>query len=320
MFPDVQSRRVTGRFAPSPTGPLHIGSLVAAVGSYCLARRSGGRWLVRMEDLDAPRVVPGAAEQILRTLEALGLEWDGAVVWQSRRTDRYETEMQRLREKGLVFDCACSRREVLASAPHSGEEGPVYPGTCRPGIPRGRKPRALRLRVPEEMFCFSDGVFGRVEQHLASSVGDFVLRRADGLFAYQLAVVVDDADSGVNQVVRGADLLGSTPRQIFLHCVLGTPVPAYIHLPLVLANDGEKLSKRHGSVSVEAAGQAGRLLWRVLAFLGQDPPASLRDAPAREVLSWGASSFDISRVSRQPRTWEANGRPAAPGVDRAGEG
>ncbi|WP_155890631.1 tRNA glutamyl-Q(34) synthetase GluQRS [Desulfuromonas sp. TF] len=307
MYPDDQMRHVTGRFAPSPTGPLHVGSLVAAVGSYCLARRSGGRWLVRMEDLDAPRIVPGAAEQILRTLEVLGLEWDGAVVWQSRRKERYEAAMQRLREKGLVFDCACSRREVLASAPHSGEEGPVYPGTCRQGIPRGRRPRALRLRVPEEMFCFSDGVFGRVEQHLASAVGDFVLRRADGLFAYQLAVVVDDADAGVNQVVRGADLLASTPRQIFLHCALGTEVPGYIHLPLVLTADGEKLSKRHGAVSVGTAGQAGMLLWRVLAFLGQEPPASLHAAPAREVLAWGTAHFDPSRVSRQPRQWGTTG-------------
>lgn len=303
MFQNDQLHRVRGRFAPSPTGPLHVGSLVAAVGSYCLARRAGGEWLVRMEDLDTARVVPGAAEDILHTLERLGLEWDGEVVWQSSRTDRYEAAIQRLREKELVFDCACSRREVLASAPHSGEEGPVYPGTCRLGIPRGRRARALRLRVPEEMFCFSDSVFGRFEQHLAGAVGDFVLRRADGLFAYQLAVVVDDADAGVNQVARGADLLASTPRQIFLHSALGSPVPGYIHLPLVLAADGEKLSKRYGAVSAGPASEAGRLIRRVLGFLGQEPPLSIRGAPAREVLSWGVAHFDISRVPREPRQW-----------------
>jgi glutamyl-Q tRNA(Asp) synthetase len=289
---------------------LHLGSLVAAVGSYCLARRSGGSWLVRMEDLDAPRVVPGAADQILRTLEALGMEWDGAVLWQSLRTDRYEAAVDSLRRKNLVFDCACSRREILASAPHPGEEGPVYPGTCRQGATAGRRPRALRLRVPEEMVCFSDGVFGAVEQHLASAVGDFVLRRADGLFAYQLAVVVDDAETGVNQVVRGADLLSSTPRQIFLHACLGNPVPEYVHLPLVLAADGEKLSKRHGVVSALAAQEAGLLLWQALKFLGQEPPSLLRGATAREVLSWGAAHFDPRRIPREDRPW---------GPPRAGE-
>lgn len=303
MAETVPKPAIVGRFAPSPTGPLHFGSLVTAVGSYCLARHSGGRWLVRMEDLDSPRVVAGAADQILRTLEALGLEWDGEIVWQSRRTVSYLDAVERLRGKGLVFDCACSRREILASAPHAGEEGPVYPGTCRQGIAEGRRPRALRLRVPEETVCFADGVCGPTEQCLAGSVGDFVLRRADGLFAYQLAVVVDDAEAGVNQVVRGADLLSSTPRQIYLHACLGTPVPQYIHLPLALAPDGEKLSKRHGAVLPDSAGEGGLLLRRVLAFLGQEPPGELRRASPREVLSWGAAHFDLARVPRAGRQW-----------------
>jgi len=301
-----------GRFAPSPTGPLHFGSLVTAVGSYCLARRDGGRWLLRIEDLDVPRVVAGAADDIMHTLERLGLHWDGEVQWQSRRTACYEAALARLRQKGLVFDCACSRREVLASAPHPGEEGPLYPGTCREGVPRGRRPRSLRIRVPERQVCFADGVFGAVEQHLASAVGDFVLRRADGLFAYQLAVVVDDAEAGVTQVVRGADLLSSTARQIFLHLSLENPLPDYVHLPLALAGDGEKLSKRHGAVPVSGDEEDGALLWRVLEFLGQGPPPSLRRATADEVLGWGAAHFDLKRVSDVSRPWCPSARSSAP--------
>jgi len=291
-----------GRFAPSPTGPLHFGSLLVAVGSYCLARREGGRWLLRIEDLDVPRVVPGAADRIMRTLENLSLFWDGEVVWQSRRTERYASVLDRLQEQGLVFGCACSRKEVLASAPHAGEEGPVYPGTCRGGLTPGRKPRAWRLRVPSSQVCMTDGVFGPLSQCLADEVGDFVLRRADGLFAYQLAVVVDDADAGVNQVVRGQDLLTSTPRQIYLQECLRFPHPRYVHLPLALAANGEKISKRHGTIEAEEA--AGDLLWRVLRFLGQEVPVELRRAPSAEVLDWGVRCFDMARVPRESRVPE----------------
>jgi glutamyl-Q tRNA(Asp) synthetase len=288
---------VVGRFAPSPTGPLHFGSLVAAVGSYCLARYHKGRWLLRMEDLDAPRVVPGAADDILRTLESFGLEWDGPVVWQSRRGDAYAQALECLRTKGLVFDCGCSRKEVLASAPHQGEEGPVYPGTCRKGLAPGRVPRALRLKVPDQgMHCFVDGVFGRCEQHLADAVGDFVLRRADGVYAYQLAVVVDDAAAGVTQVVRGADLLGSTPRQIYLQQCLGYCVPRYYHLPLVLSADGEKISKRHGAVSVGQGTDPSLMLCRVLRFLGQDLPPHCEKKTPQEILEWATTHFDIRKT------------------------
>lgn len=286
---------VTGRFAPSPTGPLHFGSLVAAVGSYCLARRAGGRWLVRIEDLDMPRVVPGAADEMLFTLEALGFCWDGEVVWQSRRQDDYLAALAQLRNKGLLYDCACSRKEILASAPHPGEEGPIYPGTCRQGLLAGRLPRAVRIRVPDRRFGFMDGVFGQYEQNLAKDVGDFVLRRADGMTAYQLAVVVDDAASGVNQVVRGADLLGSTPRQIFLLESLDLPVPAYLHLPLALNADGSKISKRNGESDSPLAG-GGEIIKRALEWLGQEVPAELRAAPPVELLVWGADCFDVGKI------------------------
>jgi len=290
---------VVGRFAPSPTGPLHFGSLVTAVGSFCLARQKRGRWLLRIEDLDAPRVVPGAAEEIMRTLEVLGLEWDREVVWQSRRVSAYEAALARLQERGLLYACGCSRQEILASAPHPGEEGPVYPGTCRSGLAAGRRPRAMRIQVPDELVCFADGIYGPVQQCLASAVGDFVLRRADGLFAYQLAVVIDDAESGVNQVVRGADLLISTPRQIYLHTCLGYPIPQYVHLPLVVDPDGEKLSKRHGAVAVGSLRDRSELLWQAMQFLGQDAPVELRYAPCREILDWGVTNFALERVSMQ---------------------
>jgi glutamyl-Q tRNA(Asp) synthetase len=283
---------IVGRFAPSPTGPLHFGSLVAAVGSFCIARHSGGLWRVRIEDLDLPRVLPGAAEEILRTLERLGFAWDGEVLYQSRRSARYEDALAILRHKGLIFPCGCSRKEILASAPHPGEDGPVYPGTCRHGIAPGRAARSFRLRVPADRVSFCDAVFGSVEQCLATSVGDFVLRRADGLFAYQLAVVVDDADSGVTQVVRGEDLLGSTPRQIYLHACLDFPVPHYIHLPLALDAAGGKISKRQGVLGSLGSSD----VWHALCFLGQEVPAELKKAPSAEILSWGCAHFEISRV------------------------
>ena len=288
--------QVVGRFAPSPTGPLHFGSLVAAVGSYCLAKQAGGRWLLRMEDLDTPRVVPGAADEILHTLEGLGLHWDGEIIWQSRRGEAYRAAVEALRDRGLLFDCTCSRKEILLSAPHPGEEGPVYPGTCRSGLPIGRKPRALRIIVPDRQVCFTDGVFGPVQQVLTEAVGDFVLRRADGMFAYQLAVVVDDAASGVNQVVRGADLLSSTPRQIFLHACLGTPIPDYIHLPLLTDRQGKKISKRHGVGGFKPGIDSSALIVRALRLLGQVVPEAFDQSPPDEILEWACMNIDRKRI------------------------
>jgi glutamyl-Q tRNA(Asp) synthetase len=248
--------QVTGRFAPSPTGPLHLGSLVAAVGSWLFARRVGGRWLVRIEDIDTPRVVPGSADEILAALARYGLEWDGEIVWQSRRTQLYEEALSALRAKGFVYDCACSRADLqrAASAPLGRE--PVYPGTCREGLPPGKIARAIRFKVPDEVIAFDDRIVGHVGEHVAEETGDFVIRRADGLFAYQLAVVVDDAEQGVTQVVRGADLLTSTPRQIALQCALGYPTPEYAHLPLVVNLDGSKLGKRDGALPLPALDEA----------------------------------------------------------------
>ena len=247
---------VTGRFAPSPTGPLHLGSLVAAVASWLFARRANGRWLVRIEDIDTPRVVRGSAEEILAALQRYGLEWDGEVEWQSRRTALYEDALRRLREAKLVYDCACSRADLqrAPSAPLGAEA--VYPGYCRNGLPAGKAPRAVRFHAPDQVIAFDDLLCGRIEEHVGARTGDFVVRRADGLFAYQLAVVVDDAEQGVTQVVRGVDLLYSTPRQIALQQALGYPTPEYAHVRLVVNPDGSKLGKRDGALPLPALDEA----------------------------------------------------------------
>jgi len=260
-----------GRFAPSPTGPLHLGSLVAAVGSWLFARAAGGRWLVRIEDIDTPRVVPGSADEILAALRRYGLEWDGEVVYQSQRIALYERALASLRDKNLVYDCACSRAELqrAASAPVGVE--PVYPGTCRDGLPPGRTPRAIRFRVPNETVAFDDLICGRIEESLTDRCGDFVVRRADGLFAYQLAVVVDDGEQGITQIVRGGDLLASTARQIALARALGYTIPSYAHLPLVRNADGTKLGKRDGALPLPTLDdkRVRETLAIALKFLGQ---------------------------------------------------
>jgi glutamyl-Q tRNA(Asp) synthetase len=235
--------RYRGRFAPSPTGPLHFGSLVAAVGSFLEARSRGGEWLVRVEDLDPPREAAGAADLILRTLEAYGLHWDGELVFQSSRGELYQAALARLIETGAVYPCACSRREIGEASTMAG----IYPGTCREGLPPGRPARAMRLRVGSRAVHFLDGVQGSVEQYLDTQVGDFVIQRADGLIAYQLAVVVDDAAQGVNAVVRGSDLLESTGRQMLLQRLLGLPPVDYVHLPVATDAVGAKLSKQTGA-------------------------------------------------------------------------
>ncbi|MSM38421.1 MAG: tRNA glutamyl-Q(34) synthetase GluQRS [Geobacter sp.] len=302
MTHSPENRPVVGRFAPSPTGPLHIGSLVAAVGSYVMAKRAGGLWLVRMEDLDRPRVVPGMADDILRTLETLGFAWDGPVLRQSSRDEAYEAVLSRLLAEGHAYPCGCSRAEIArtASAPHDGDVEPVYPGTCRGGLSPGKTARSFRVRVGEEETVFHDLFLGEQRFDLATACGDFVVKRADGLFAYQLAVVVDDAAQGVTQVVRGADLLSSTPRQILLQRLLGCDSPVYGHLPLVTGPGSAKLSKRDNAVSLTGGGDqqpsASALLCAALRFLGQRLPLDLETAPPAEVLAWGVTRFDPSLV------------------------
>ncbi len=281
MNPDAPAYR--GRFAPSPTGPLHFGSLVAAVGSYLEARAHGGHWLLRMEDLDPPREQPGAAGGILRILEIYGFEWDGEVLYQSTRHEAYENALTCLRERGLLYPCACSRKEIADSVVR-GIEGPVYAGTCRNGL-RGRVIRSWRVRTDQTPIGFDDMLQGHQVQVLERDIGDFVLKRADGLYAYQLAVVVDDAYQAITHVVRGSDLLDSTPRQIYLQRMLGFPTPAYAHLPIAVNAQGEKLSKQTLAAPLDTA-QPGAGLWRALSFLGQHPPSELYAATPAAIWQW----------------------------------
>ncbi|MDI6746274.1 MAG: tRNA glutamyl-Q(34) synthetase GluQRS [Rhodocyclaceae bacterium] len=298
-----------GRFAPSPTGPLHFGSLVAALGSCLEARTRGGRWLLRMEDVDTPRSRPGAAASILATLEDCGFEWDGPVMVQSTRTARYREVFDHLLTTDAVYPCGCTRSEIdgTPQAKPGIEGAPVYPGTCRNGLPPGKAARAWRLRVCGEV-GFSDLVQGRQQQNLPRDVGDCVLLRADGLFAYQLAVVVDDADQGVDHVVRGADLIHSTPRQIYLQRLLGLPTPDYAHLPIAVDAAGNKLSKQTLAVPVDAAHPVPAL-FAALAFLGQQPPPELRHArgngmPAErrrasaDLWAWAHQHWQLNKVPR----------------------
>lgn len=261
-----------GRFAPSPSGPLHAGSLVAALASYLDARAHNGQWLIRIEDLDMPRTVAGAADDILRTLAGFGMHSDGDVVWQSRRQPLYQAALAQLGTR--VYPCGCSRREIADSRVNSAtaaDGATVYPGTCRAGLAPGKAARAWRLRVPDagaadDCIGFDDRWLGPVRQCLSAEVGDFVLKRADGIWAYQLAVVVDDAAQGITDVVRGADLLDSTARQIYLQQLLGVPTPRYMHVPLVSNADGDKLSKQTGAQALDLA-QPLRELTKAAAFL-----------------------------------------------------
>lgn len=244
-----------GRFAPSPTGPLHAGSLVAALASYLDARAHQGQWLIRIEDIDEARTVPGAAEDIIATLHDFGMHSDAEILWQSMRKTRYEQAFERL--GNLAYPCSCSRKEIADSRISLAPDGAaIYPGTCRHGLAPGRLPRAWRLRVPEpgspnDLIDIDDRWQGTIRESLSASAGDFVLRRADGYWAYQLAVVVDDAEQGVTDVVRGADLLESTARQVYLQRLLGYPTPRYLHVPVITNENGEKLSKQTGAVALD---------------------------------------------------------------------
>jgi len=275
-----------GRFAPSPTGDLHFGSLVAAVGSFLQARRHGGTWLIRIEDIDPPREVAGSAERILEDLARLGMESDQPVLYQSTRLPAFRAAAEQLLDAGLAFHCACSRADL--------PDDSVYPGTCRDSLRPGGRARSIRVKVEDRCRSLDDGVQGRFQQNLARDCGDFVIWRADGLPAYQLAVVVDDAHQGITEVVRGADLLDSTPRQIHLLEALRLPIPTYVHLPVALGQDGRKLSKRLKSDPLVGSRPVDSLD-RALRFLGQQPP---RTGSLKDLWDWALAHWNPTRIPR----------------------
>ena len=304
-----------GRFAPSPTGPLHFGSLVAAIVSYCDARAAAGRWLVRIEDVDLPRSRPDAESAILAALERYGFAWDGDILRQSEHIARYAATLDRLRANGDVYECACARRELDTTLPSAGGER-VYPGTCRNGISadrRERPQRAWRVRVDDARIEFRDRLQGPQIQELARDVGDFVVRRADGLYAYQLAVVVDDALQDITHVVRGADLLASTPRQIILQRLLGYPPLAYLHAPVAINAGGEKLSKQTRAAPLPRDALPALLAaWHFL--LQPLPEGSGMPCSVAEFWSWAIAAFSPARLP------PAAMLPAPPGFQGAPAG
>ena len=290
-----------GRFAPSPTGPLHFGSLVAAVASYCDAKANAGQWLVRMEDVDNPREVAGAADEILRTLTAFGFEWDGKdfgskILYQSQRDAIYAAAFESIQEH--LYPCICTRKEIADSSHIQGIDGLIYPQTCRktPALQHNIH-AAYRAVVLDENISFCDAIQGGITQNLARDVGDFILKRKDGLFAYQLAVVVDDAAQGVTHVVRGADLLDSTPRQIYLQRLLGFATPHYAHVPVATNLAGEKLSKQTLAKAI-APESASLLVFQALQFLGQHPPLTIKNATLKEVWSWAIANWQLNHVPK----------------------
>jgi glutamyl-Q tRNA(Asp) synthetase len=275
-------REPLGRFAPSPTGPLHLGSLLAAVGSYLDARAAGARWLVRMEDLDTARVVPGCADEQLRVLEGFGFEWDGEVLYQSTRRAAYREALERLTRLGRTFRCSCSRKDLAGD-----DDSQVYPGTCRNG-PTKAGATALRFRVGDAPIHFDDMFLGAQR---FDAMGDVVVERRDGIASYQLAVVVDDAFQSVTRVVRGADLLASTPWQIELQDALGLPRPIYGHLPLVTETDGSKLSKSRRALPLDLS-SAPQALTSTLTLLSQQPPAGLAHSSIKDVWKWAVANWN----------------------------
>ena len=302
------SKPYIGRFAPSPTGRLHIGSLLTAVATYLDARQHGGTWLVRMEDLDPPREMAGAADDILRTLEAFALYWDGEIMYQHDRNDAYQAALEALQAADVLYPCYCSRKDIAALNPVHGVDGWVYPRICadkayRP--PHSDKTPAWRVRVPDAAYGFDDAIVGHYQQNLAQDVGDFVLKRADGWWAYQLAVVVDDAAQGMTHVVRGQDLLVSTPRQLYLQQLLGLPQPHYAHLPLLTNVLGQKWSKQTRAPALDVSHKQA-LLHQVLDILGL-PKRPVNDMTCAELLAWAVNEWDIEKVPSQAHITEAHG-------------
>lgn len=291
-----------GRFAPSPTGPLHFGSLLAALASYLEAKKYQGKWLVRMEDLDKPREMKGAAQNILRTLEAYGLYWDGEIVYQSKRSDLYQSALNQLNVAKRTYACNCSRKEIQDSSINSrmGIEGIIYPGTCREKHIT-KTPHAIRVKTLNQNISFEDIIQGHINQNLGNQIGDFVIKRADGLFAYQLAVVVDDYLQGITHIVRGADLLDSSTRQIYLQDLLGYQHIQYAHIPAAHNQQGEKLSKQTLADAILPI-DANKNLYQALCFLGQMPPIDLETEKTEQILNWAMNNWDINKVPKQKST------------------
>jgi len=283
-----------GRFAPSPTGPVHFGTLVAAVGSFLQAKKNNGKWLVRMEDVDITRKVEGADIEILNTLEAFGFEWDEKIIYQSEQTRHYQQALEQLITHLLVFPCTCSRKQLASS------NSDIYPGICRKKPLPEKQEHALRLLSKNIVIDFSDSVMGLQSQNIAQQCGDFVIKRRDGLFAYQLAVVVDDALQGITEIVRGADLLDSTARQIYLQQLLGYTTPVYCHLPLAVDIEGNKISKSEGAAKVDVKNRE-KLICGALDFLGQRPPADLPDSGIDDIWDWAVENWDVNRVTGDSR-------------------
>lgn len=278
---------------------MHSGSLVAAVGSYLDAKSHHGEWLVRIENLDPSREIPGASREILNTLESLGMEWDGEIVYQKARYKAYSAALAVLERQQLIYPCRCSRREIMDSM-IVGIDGPVYPGTCRGRSLYEGCPGARRVRTDDDLIEFKDALQGTVRQRLESDIGDFVLRRADGAFAYQLAVVVDDAEQGITHVVRGGDLLNSTPRQIYLQRLLAYPTPSYLHLPVVVNAHGEKLSKQTLATPIDASDPVPHLM-TAIRFLGQKPPAELIKDNVASFWQWAKENWKPEAIPRKLR-------------------
>ncbi|MEE9332238.1 MAG: tRNA glutamyl-Q(34) synthetase GluQRS [Methylophilaceae bacterium] len=286
-----------GRFAPSPTGPLHFGSLVAAVASYLEAKTHNGKWLVRMDDLDKLREIDGAAACILSTLEAFGFEWDSNPMYQNQRHKAYAEALSTLQNKQSAYPCSCTRKEVADSASHLGVEGAIYPQTCLQQPIKKDHPIAWRVKTINQPIRFKDAIQGETEQNLAHDTGDYVLKRADGLFAYQLATVVDDAEQGITHIARGADLLNSTPRQIYLQSLLAFKTPAYMHIPIATNADGQKLSKQTLAPAIQTQDMITQL-WHALSFLNQGPVEQLKQADLNGCWEWAKKNWDANRVPK----------------------
>ena len=288
-----------GRFAPSPTEPLHFGSIIAAVASYLEARKQKGEWLVRMEDVDELRNLTGAADNILLTLDNYGFEWDGEVLYQTQRKQAYVEALHQLTEQDLIYRCICSRKDLREQAPQ-GEYGLIYPGTCEHLQNSLHSEHALRVKTHNDRIAFTDSILGLYSQQLKNDIGDFIIRRRDGLFAYQLAVVVDDAFQNITDIVRGYDLLDSTPRQIYLQQCLKYTTPSYTHLPIAINDRGDKLSKQTGAAGISEKADI-EMLVNCMNFLGQAMPTELKSSSLKTFWEWALENWDLNKAPRQAK-------------------